>query len=99
VRAVDHEGVIRVQRSNGVVTQACASDGLQQLRRLWESVTIYNGDSVIAPDMFVVAGRRILDLCGITALDQAIAISRGELEGLPPEAPVVLISMPGARGL
>ena len=99
VRAVDREGVIRIQRSDGVVTQACASDGLQQLRSLWESVTIYNGDSVIAPDMFVVAGRRIVDLCGITALDQAIAISRGELESLPPETPVVLISMQGARGL
>ena len=99
VRAVDREGVIRIQRSDGVVTQACASDGLQQLRSLWESVTIYNGDSVIAPDMFVVAGRRIIDLCGITALDQATAISRGELEGLPPETPVVLISMQGARGL
>lgn len=99
VRAVDREGVIRIQRSDGVVTQASASDGLQQLRSLWESVTIYNGDSVIAPDMFVVAGRRIVDLSGITALDQAIAISRGELEGLPPEAPVVLISMQGARGL
>ena len=99
VRAVDREGVIRIQRSDGVVTQASASDGLQQLRSLWESVTIYNGDSVIAPDMFVVAGRRIVDLCGITALDQAIAISRGELEGLPPETPVVLISMQGARGL
>ncbi|MBI3530061.1 MAG: hydantoinase/oxoprolinase family protein [Betaproteobacteria bacterium] len=99
VRAVDREGVIRIQRSDGVVRQASASDGLQQLRSLWESVTIYNGDSVIAPDMFVVAGRRIVDLSGITALDQAIAISRGELEGLPPEAPVVLISMQGARGL
>ncbi|MEO8009984.1 MAG: hydantoinase/oxoprolinase family protein, partial [Betaproteobacteria bacterium] len=99
VRAVDREGVIRIQRSNGVVTQASASDGLQQLRSLWQSETIYNGDSVIAPDMFVVAGRRIVDLCGVTALDQAVAISRGELEGLPPETPVVLISMQGARGL
>ncbi len=99
VRAVDREGVIRIQRSDGVVAQASASDGLQQLRALWESVTIYNGDSVIAPDMFVVAGRRIVDLSGVTALDQAIAISRGELEGLPPEAPVVLISVQGARGI
>ena len=99
VRAVDREGVIRIQRSDGVVAQSSAANGLQQLRELWESVTIYNGDSVIAPDMFVVAGRRIVDLCGITALDQAIAISRGELEGLPPETPVVLISMQGARGL
>ena len=99
VRAVDREGVIRIQRSDSVVTQASAANGLQQLRSLWEAETIYNGDSVIAPDMFVVAGRRIVDLCGITALDQAIAISRGELEGLPPEAPVVLISMQGARGI
>jgi N-methylhydantoinase A/oxoprolinase/acetone carboxylase beta subunit len=99
VRAVDREGVIRIQRSDGVVAQATAADGLHQLRELWESVTIYNGDSVIAPDMFVVAGRRIVDLSGITAVDQAIAISRGELEGLAPEAPVVLISMQGARGL
>jgi N-methylhydantoinase A len=99
LRVVDREGVIRIQRSDGFVKQACAGDGLQQLRSLWESVTVYNGDSVIAPDMFIVAGRRIVDLCGITAIDQAIAISRGELEGLPPEAPVVLISMQGARGL
>jgi N-methylhydantoinase A len=99
VRAVDREGIIRIQRSDGVVTQARAADGLQQLRHLWESVTVYNGDSVITPDMFILAGRRILDLCGITALEQAIAISRGELEGLPSDAPVVLISVQGARGL
>src|SRR4051812_6173759 len=99
VRAVDREGIIRIQRSDGVIMQAPAGASLERLRALWESVTIYNGDSVIAPDMFVIAGRRIVDLCGITVLDQAIAVSRGELEGLPPETPVVLIGMQGARGL
>ena len=99
VRAVDREGVIRIQRSDGVIMQAPAAASLQQLRALWESVTIYNGDSVIAPDMFVIAGRRIVDLCGITVLEQAIAVSRGEIEGLSPETPVVLIGMQGARGL
>ena len=99
VRAVDREGVIRIQRSDGVIMQAPAAASLQQLRALWEAVTIYNGDSVIAPDMFVIAGRRIVDLCGITVLEQAIAVSRGEIEGLSPETPVVLIGMQGARGL
>jgi N-methylhydantoinase A len=99
VRAVDREGVIRVQRSHGVVLRASAGTGLQQLRRVWEDVTIYNGDSVITPDVFVIAGRRVLDLSGITTLDQAVAISRGELEGLSAEAPIALISVPGARGL
>jgi N-methylhydantoinase A/oxoprolinase/acetone carboxylase beta subunit len=99
VRAVDREGVIRVQRSHAVVLGANAGNGVQQLRRLWEEVTVYNGDSVITPDVFLIAGRRVLDLSGVNTIDQAVAISRGELEGLPAEAPVALISVPGARGL
>jgi hypothetical protein len=99
VRAVDREGVIRIQRSDGVVVGASAGNGLQELRRVWEDVTIYNGDSVITPDVFVVTGRRVVDLSGVTALDQALAIGRSELEGLAPDAPVALISVQGARGI
>ncbi len=99
VRAVDQEGVIRLQRSNAIVAQANAGDGLDQLRQLWESATLYNGDSVIVPDVFLVAGRRILDLSGVHALDQALALSRGELDGLSPDAPVVLIGVSGRAGL
>ena len=71
LRAVDREGVIRVQRSDGVVAGATAQTGLAEMRRLWEEVTIYNGDSVITPDMFVIAGRRVVDLSGVSALEQA----------------------------
>ncbi|HKQ25980.1 MAG TPA: hydantoinase/oxoprolinase family protein [Burkholderiales bacterium] len=99
LRAVDREGVIRVQRSDGVVARATAQNGLAEMRRLWEEVTIYNGDSVITPDMFVIAGRRVVDLSGVNALEQALAIGRSELEGLAPEAPVALITVQGARGI
>jgi N-methylhydantoinase A/oxoprolinase/acetone carboxylase beta subunit len=99
LRAVDREGVIRVQRSDGVVAEATAQTGLAEMRRLWEQVTIYNGDSVITPDMFVIAGRRVVDLSGVSALEQALAIGRSELEGLAPEAPVALITVQGVRGI
>jgi N-methylhydantoinase A len=99
LRAVDREGVIRVQRSDGVVAEATAQNGLAEIRRLWEEVTIYNGDSVITPDMFVIAGRRVVDLSGVSALEQALAIGRSELEGLAPEAPVALITVQGVRGI
>ena len=99
LRAVDREGVIRVQRSDGVVAGATAQTGLAEMRRLWEEVTIYNGDSVIAPDMFMIAGRRVVDLSGVSALEQALAIGRSELEGLAPETPVALITVQGARGI
>ena len=99
LRAVDREGVIRVQRSDGAVLASTAAHGLAQLRQAWESATIYNGDAVITPDVFVVAGRRVVDLSGITALDQASAVARSELEGMPGDAPVVLISIEGQRGV
>ena len=99
VRAVDREGVIRIQRSDGVVVGAKAANGLAELRQLWEQVTIYNGDSIITPDMFVISGRRVVDLSGVTALDQALAIGGSELEGLAPETPVAFISVQGARGI
>ena len=72
---------------------------LAELRQLWEQVTIYNGDSIITPDMFVICGRRVVDLSGVTALDQALAIGGSELEGLAPETPVAFISVQGARGI
>jgi hypothetical protein len=82
-----------------MVVGANAANGLDQLRRVWEEVTIYNGDSVITPDVFVIAGRRVVDLSGVTALEQALAMGRSELDGLAPETPVALISVQGARGI
>ncbi|MCW5621157.1 MAG: hypothetical protein KIS79_08640, partial [Burkholderiales bacterium] len=99
VRAVDREGVIRVQRADGKVVPTDAARGLAQLRSAWEEATIYNGDAVITPDIFVIAGRRVVDLTGIAGLDQASAVARSELEGMSGNAPVVLISVPGARGI
>ncbi|MFN0037889.1 MAG: hydantoinase/oxoprolinase family protein [Burkholderiales bacterium] len=99
LRAVDREGVIRIQRSDGLVTGAMAHEGLDTIRRLWEQATIYNGDSVITPDLFVIAGRRVVDLSGVHTLEQAVAIGRSEFEGLAPDTPVALISVPGSRGI
>jgi N-methylhydantoinase A/oxoprolinase/acetone carboxylase beta subunit len=99
VRAVDREGVIRVQRADGAVQPSTAAQGLAQLRQTWEAATIYNGDAVITPDVFVIAGRRVVDLSGINSLDQASAVAHSELEGMPGDAPVVLISVEGVRGV
>ena len=99
LRAVDREGVIRVQRSDGVVAEATAQTALAEMRRLWEEVTIYNGDSVITPDMFMIAGRRVVDLSGVNSIDQAMAVTRSELDGLTADASIALIGIPPSRGL
>jgi N-methylhydantoinase A len=99
VRAVDLDGVIRVQRSHSVVRSASAGTGFDDVRRLWEDTTIYNGDSVITPDMFVIIGSQIIDLSGVNSIDQALAITRSEFDGLIESDPIALISIPPSRGL
>jgi hypothetical protein len=98
VRAIDLDGVIRVQRSHSVVRSASARTGLNDLRRLWEDTTIYNGDSVITPDVFVIVGSQIIDLSGVNSIDQALAVVRGEFDGLAESDAVGLISIPPSRG-
>ena len=98
LRAVDADGVIRIQRSDGEVRQVPAAGATAALRKFWTDATIYNGDSVIAPDMFVIVGARVVDLSGIVAVDQALAVAQGELEGVAADAAVAMIGIPGRRG-
>ena len=97
VRAVDLEGVIRIQRANAKVASAPAQQGLEVLKRFWEDNTVYNGDSVIVPDMFLIVGAHVVDLTGVVALDQAMTVARTEFEGLAPDVPVVLVATAGTR--
>jgi len=99
VRAVDLDGVIRVQRSHSVVRSASAGTGFADVRRLWEDTTIYNGDSTITPDIFIIIGSQIIDLSGVNSIDQALAITRSEFDGLIASDPIALISIPPSRGL
>jgi N-methylhydantoinase A len=99
VRAVDLDGVIRVQRSHSMVRPVSARTALDGLRRLWEDTTIYNGDSTITPDIFVIVGGQLIDLSGVNSIDQAVAITRSELDGLTADAAIALIGIPPSRGL
>ena len=99
VRAVDLDGVIRVQRSHSVVRPVSAQTALDGLRRLWEDTTIYNGDSTITPDIFVIIGGQLIDLSGVNSIDQAMAVTRSELDGLTADASIALIGIPPSRGL
>jgi N-methylhydantoinase A len=99
VRAIDLDGVIRVQRSHSVVRPVSARNALDGLKRLWEDTTIYNGDSTITPDVFVIVGGQLIDLSGVNSIEQAVAVTRGELDGLTADASIALIGIPPSRGL
>ncbi len=99
IRVLDLEGVIRIQSSNGKAAQTTAGQALGRLREFWDEMAIYNGDSIINPDVFVITSSHVVDLSGMSAADQAVSVAQSELLGLSSEAPVALVGISGARGL
>ncbi len=99
IRVLDREGFIKVQRSDGMVRQTSVGEASDELKRLWEQTTNYNGDSILQPDILVIVGGHIIDLSGMQSLDQASAVAGTELMGSQPKDPVVLIGIRGNRGL
>lgn len=99
IRVLDREGFVKVQRSDAVVRQSRAVEAAEELKRLWEQTTNYNGDYVISPDVFVIVGGHVIDLSGMQGLEQASSVAGTELLGAKPEDPVILIGIRGTRGM
>lgn len=95
VRAVDLEGVIRIQRSDAQVVRSSVDQGLDALRQCWKEAATRDGEPGAAPDLFAILGGHIVDLTGIAALEQAEAVLRTEFEGMTPDVTVVLIAVAG----
>ena len=83
LRAVDLEGAIRIQRSNAVVEQAHASDALAALTARWDDKH---------HEVFLVMGGHVIDLGGLSSREQAMAVARTELEGVPGDTTVLLVA-------
>lgn len=81
LRAVDLDGAIRIQRSNARVEQAHASDALAHLTSRWDE-----------GELFLVMGGHVIDLAGLPSREQALAVARTELEGVPDDTTVLLVA-------
>ncbi len=99
VRVLDRQGFIKVQRSDASVFQFNASESTTRMKEIWDDMTIYNGDSVIFPDLFFIVRNHVVDLTGVQSTEHAGGLISAEIEGLPPEEQVVVVGIRGQRGL
>ena len=99
IRVLDRQGFIKVQRSDGSVFQFTGATAAEGLRQAWEKLTIYNGDSIIFPDLFLIMGSHIMDLSGVQSAEHALGLVGTDLAGVKPDEPIVVVGTRGARGL
>lgn len=92
VRVVDVEGVIRLQTNQGIVKASTVGQVARELVHLAEEHASYNDGGKTLPDLFILYGNKILDLTGLLTAEHASSLTQLELEGLPPDQPVLLLA-------
>jgi N-methylhydantoinase A len=99
VRVLDSHGFIKVQRSDGTVFQLSGGNALEGLKQAWENLTIYNGDSIIFPNLFLIVGSHIVDFSGLQSIDHVLGLAASELEGIKSDEPVLIVGSRAPRGM
>ena len=90
LRLIDEEGVIRLQKNNALVRQTTVGGWQQDLKWILEELTEYNDGGTNLPNIYVVLGKRIIDLSGMQTGEQIISLGNVELAGYEDKEPLIL---------
>lgn len=78
-RIVDDEGVIRLQKQNGHVVSCKGKEWQDKLPAMVEYYTDYNDGAKALPNVYVIYGKRIIDLSGLESIGSVVSLAGVEL--------------------
>lgn len=90
LRLIDEEGIIRLQKNNAWVRQSTVGTWQKDLNWLLEELTEYNDGGTNLPNIYIVLGKRIVDLSGMQSADQIVSLGGVELAGCGTEEPLIV---------
>lgn len=90
LRLIDDEGVIRLQKNNAWVKQSAVKQWRNDAGFLIEELTVYNDGGANLPNIYIVIGKRIIDLSGLQNDDQIYSLGDVELSGCGEDEPVII---------
>ena len=90
LRLIDEEGVIRLQKNNAWVRQSTVGTWEKDLKWVLDELTEYNDGGTNLPNVYIVLGKRIVDLSGMQSGDQIASLGNVELAGCGANEPLIL---------
>lgn len=81
----DDEGIIRLQKRNGKVYNATGANWTKVLHGALDILTEYNDGGKTMPNIYLIFGRRIIDLSGLADETQVVTLARVELAAVTEE--------------
>ena len=91
-RVIDSGGSIRLQSQNGFATQVSAAGAEAEINKTIEQHSTWGDAGKVIPGILLLAGARIVDLAGLLDSEQVVAVARTELENLPADQPVIVLT-------
>jgi N-methylhydantoinase A/oxoprolinase/acetone carboxylase beta subunit len=91
VRVIDKKGFVKVQRANGLVETTTMAGVADVLEKLWHGASNFSSEIRINPDVYVVAGSRVMDYSGIPELAQVSGLIEAELGDWGQNDPLILV--------
>ena len=91
LRLVDRDGVIRLQKKNAEVATCGAGKWKATLKRLLDDNTVHGDGGAEIPNIYIVMGRRIIDLAGMQSESQILSLCQVELAGVQCDEQLIMI--------
>ena len=91
-RIVDKTGVVRLQRSNAETNATTAERVAADIENVIAKLTDFGDAGRSLPDIYLLVGARIVNLCGLAEVEQVIALAETELENLPPDEKIIIVA-------
>jgi N-methylhydantoinase A len=89
---VDERAVVRLIVPRGTAQGTTVARLEATIAATIEEQTVYGDVGRALPDLWVLAGARVIELAGLLDAEGAVALVRDDVAGLAPEVPVVLIA-------
>ncbi len=83
VAVIEGKGTVKLQVPGGMVKTMSKEDALPSIRKILEENRVYGDAGSSAPSLFVVFGRRVLDLSSVVEEDQILSLAVTEIEKVP----------------
>jgi N-methylhydantoinase A len=94
IRVLDREGTIRLQLLDTEAFALPLNQMAAKIRFVLEDLTSYGDAGGLLPDLYLLAGPRVIDLTGLLNESQILALLEIETRSLPPDEPCVLMACP-----
>ena len=92
LRLIDEEGVIRLQKNNAFVSETKIKEWETKADWFLEELTVFNDGGANLPNIYLVSGKRIIDLSGLQDREQICGLGNAELTGFDKEEKILIIA-------